>query len=102
MSPDALYEANHGTWHLSDRVGQQRYALFTFEGIGVQAIEIDRVERVAETIPGKERSRRSVIRGTILQPGHPVSDAYVDQPSPVPRAATPFVTGTTRTDARAL
>ncbi|WP_143175592.1 hypothetical protein [Cryptosporangium aurantiacum] len=89
MSEAAVYEANHGTWKLGPRAVDEQYALLTFEGTVVQAIEIDRVERVAETVPGREGSSRSVIHGKVLQPGGRVYDAYVDQPSPVPPGRNP-------------
>lgn len=48
----------------------------SFEGVVRQAIEIESIEPV-------ERGGRSVVHGTILEPGHPVYDRYVGKTSPV-------------------
>ncbi len=83
MSPQALYDANHGTWALGARANRERYALVQFQGTVVQAIEIKRVEPVAGRYAGRETSRRSVIHGDILAEGHPVYDKYVNKASPI-------------------
>ncbi len=89
MSPGAVYDANHGTWHLGKKALEQRYALFSFEGTVIQAISIDDIERVAGTYAGREASRRSVIHGTILANGHSIHDQYVGQRSPIPPQRNP-------------
>ena len=77
MSPNALYDANHGTWVLGPRAHKERYALITFHGIVRQAIEIDNIEKVTWREPGDTRDDRSVINGKVLHAGHPVYDTYV-------------------------
>jgi hypothetical protein len=84
MSPGALYDANHGMWHLGERASREN-ALVAFEGTVVQAIGINHIEPVAGTYAGRETSKRSVIHGDILTDGHPVHDRYVGHPSPVHR-----------------
>jgi hypothetical protein len=89
MSPGALYDANHGTWHLGERASRERYALVAFEGTVVQAIGINSIEPVAGTYAGRETSKRSVVHGDILNDGHPVHDRYVGRPSPIPPQRNP-------------
>jgi len=89
MSPAALYDANHGTWHLGERASRERYALIAFQGKVVQAIEIRSIEPVAGTYAGRESSRRSVIHGEVLAKGHPIHDKYVAKPSPIPPQRNP-------------
>lgn len=89
MSPGALYDANHGTWHLGERANRERYVLVTFQGIVVQAIAINRVEAVSGAYAGRENSKRSVIHGDVLNQGHLVHDRYVDHPSPIPPQRNP-------------
>lgn len=76
MSELALYDANHGCWKLGPRASKEQYAIVSFGGIVRQAIDIDNIEPV-------ERGSRSVVNGSILRPGHPVYDKYVDKKSPV-------------------
>lgn len=76
MSELALYDANHGCWKLGPRANKEQYAIVSFGGIVRQAIDIDNIEPV-------ERGSRSVVNGSILRPGHPVYDKYVDKKSPV-------------------
>ncbi|MGW6241793.1 hypothetical protein [Streptomyces sp. NPDC055094] len=86
MSPLALYDATHGTWHLGERAHRERFALITHDGRGVLAVAIDRVEPAD---PGPQGSGRSVIHGEILTTGHPMYDAYVGAPSPIPPQRNP-------------
>lgn len=89
-----LYEANHGCWKLGSRAQRERYYLASFDGIVRQAVEIDRVERSA---PG---SARSVIHGRILHRGDPVSDRWVNRPSPVRGVRNPIRYFSDETDVR--
>ncbi|MET8335224.1 hypothetical protein ABZV14_32700 [Streptosporangium canum] len=89
MSPMALYDAGHGAWHLGERAHRENFALLAFDGTGVLAIQIDRVEPVSGTVEGRESSRRSVIHGAILTTGHPIHDTYVGRPSPIPPQRNP-------------
>jgi hypothetical protein len=89
MSELALYDANHGCWVLGERAQRERYALFTFDGIVRQAVEIERIEPVTSP-KGSGRERRSVIHGTILRPGHEAYDTYVNKPTPAPPVRNPI------------
>lgn len=82
MSPFALYDANHGTWHLGEKARRERYVLYAFQGKIVQAVKINRIESVADAVPGSD-SQRSVIHGDILKAGDAVYDKYVGKASPV-------------------
>ncbi|MFE0683452.1 hypothetical protein ACFW17_21905 [Streptomyces sp. NPDC058961] len=88
MSPLALYDASHGAWHLGERAHKERFALMVFEGGGVLAVKIARIEPVS-TATGAKASR-SVIHGEILAAGHPVYDAHVGKPSPIPPQRNPI------------
>jgi hypothetical protein len=90
MSPLALYDAGHGAWHLGERAYRERFALMTFDGTGVLAIKIDRIEAVSATAGGRESSHRSVIRGDILTEGHQIYDTYVGKSSPIPPQRNPI------------
>ncbi|MET9362471.1 hypothetical protein ABZX93_16350 [Streptomyces sp. NPDC006632] len=90
MSPIALYDAGHGAWHLGERAHKERFALMIFDGAGVLAVEIDRIEPVPTGTGGRASGRRSVIHGEILAAGHPVHDAHVGKPSPIPPQRNPI------------
>lgn len=81
MDERELYEANHGCWVLGPRADLERHALMSFAGRVRQAIEIESIEPVPPTRPGRERRR--VINGRILGPGDPVHDLYVGREAPV-------------------
>src|SRR5947199_10150264 len=74
MTEDELHEANRGCWVLGQRADRETYALFSFQGEVVQAMEI------REIVPAG--SRRALV-GPVLTAGHPVYDEYVNRPSPV-------------------
>lgn len=90
MSPMALYDASRGAWHLGERASREHFALVTFDGTGVLAIKIDRIEPVSGATSGREGSRRSVIHGEVLTKGHPIYDTYVGKPSPIPPQRNPI------------
>lgn len=75
MSDQQLYVANHGCWVLGDHAQNERYALWSFDGEVVQAVEIDHIRYAPVD--------RKVIEGRILGPGDPVYDRHVGKPSPV-------------------
>lgn len=77
MSPQALYDANHGCWVLGARANTEQYYVATYGGIVRQAVEIEGITR------GTLRPERSILHGRILEPGHPVYDEYVGKESPV-------------------
>ncbi|OON75599.1 hypothetical protein [Streptomyces tsukubensis] len=89
MSPMALYDATHGTWHLGERAHRERFALITHDERGVLAVAIDRIEP-APASPGRQSSGRSVIHGQILANGHPIYDAHVGARSPIARQRNPI------------
>ena len=70
-----LYECNRGRWKLGARAQQERYAVFssTVTGEVVMVVEIDDFEDVG--------GGKSAIVGTVLEPGNPVHDGLVGQPS---------------------
>lgn len=79
MSDAEMYEANRGCWRLGARAQDERYAIFSFDGIVRQALEISSVE------PAPRRSMRSIVYGRVLTQGNPMYDAYVNQPAPESR-----------------
>ncbi|MFJ7250159.1 hypothetical protein ACIQWA_36745 [Kitasatospora sp. NPDC098652] len=76
MTDHQLYEAGRGAWVLGAKADRERYLLLAADGLVRQAIEIDRLVQVT--------SSRRAAEGTVLAAGHPVHDAYVGKPSPVP------------------
>ena len=56
-----------------------------------QGIEINSIEKVTWREPTDTRDDRSVIHGTVLEPGHSVYDAYVGKPSPVQSVRNPVI-----------
>ena len=83
--PDAeMYEANRGCWRLGARAQDERYAIFSFDGIVRQALEISSVE------PAPRRSMRSIVYGRVLSKGDTIYDTYVNQPAPESRGRNPI------------
>lgn len=83
MTPEDLYEANHGCWVLGARAERERFVLFTYDNVVRLAVAI------REIVPAPGRPDRRVVNGDILQQGHPVYDDYVGAPSPAPPARNP-------------
>jgi hypothetical protein len=83
MSDAEVYEANHGCWRLGARAQEERYAIFSFDGIVRQAVEISSIERAPK------RSVRSIVYGRVLAKGDPIHDAYVNGPAPESRGRNP-------------
>jgi hypothetical protein len=82
MTPQEIYESNHGYYILGARADRERYAIFSAPDKPrpnkvVLAVEIDRID----CVHGKPGHRQIV--GQFLTKGHPVFDAYVGKPSPV-------------------
>ncbi len=84
MSDEQVYEANRGCWRLGARAQDERYAIFSFNGIVRQVVEISSVE------PAPKRSMRSVVYGRVLGPGERIHDAYVNRPAPESRGRNPI------------
>ncbi|MEV7396690.1 DUF3883 domain-containing protein [Aeromicrobium sp. NPDC092404] len=84
MTDAQVYEANRGCWRLGARAQDERYAIFSFDGIVRQALEISSVEAAPK------RSMRSVVYGRVLGPGHHVHDTYVGRPAPESRGRNPI------------
>lgn len=82
MTDSEMYEANRGCWRLGERAHNERYAIFSFDGLVRQALEISSVE------PAPKRSMRSIVYGRVLGKGDPFYDAYVNQPVPESRGRT--------------
>ena len=76
MSDAEMYEANRGCWRLGERAQDEQYAIFSFNGIVRQAVEITSIERAPK------RSVRSIVNGRILTTGDRVHDTYVGRPAP--------------------
>ena len=84
MSDAEMYEANRGCWRLGARAQDERYAIFSFDGIVRQAVEISSVE------PAPRRSMRSVVYGRVLAKGERIYDTYVNGPAPESRGRNPI------------
>ena len=84
MTDAQTYEANRGCWRLGARAQDERYAIFSFDGIVRQALEISSVE------PAPKRSMRSVVYGRVLGKGDRIYDAYVNGPAPESRGHNPI------------
>ena len=91
MTPDEMYEANHGEWAIGARGQKERFALFSFGRTVIQAVEIESLEltKAFERTPEEKRDDRYTIHGKILGPGHPVFDKYVGRETPVSIARNP-------------
>ncbi|WP_332665542.1 protein NO VEIN domain-containing protein [Aeromicrobium sp.] len=76
MTDYEMYEANRGCWRLGPRAQDERYAIFSFDGIVRQAVEISSVE------PAPKRTMRSVVYGRVLGRGDRIYDQYVNGPAP--------------------
>lgn len=84
MTDAQMYEANRGCWRLGPRAQDERYAIFSFDGIVRQALEISSVE------PAPKRSMRSVVYGRVLGRGDRIYDTYVNGPAPESRGRNPI------------
>lgn len=75
QNPLDLFERNRGRWKFGARARQERYAVFssTVTGTIVLVVEIDDFEDVG--------GGKSAIVGTVLEPGDPVHDGLIGQPS---------------------
>ena len=75
QSQRELYERNRGRWKLGARARGERYAVFssTITSTIVVVVEIDHLEDVG--------GGKSAISGTVLQPGDPVYEGLIGQPS---------------------
>ena len=71
MTPDEVYERNRGRWHLGANADKEDFALFTYKGVGVLAIEIHGIA------DDTKRPGRRILEGKVLGPGDPVHDTYV-------------------------
>lgn len=91
MTPDEMYEANHGEWAIGARGLEEQYVLFSFGRSVIQAVEILGFEltTVRANVPGEHRDDRRTIHGKILTKGHPVFDKYVGKETPVTPARNP-------------
>jgi hypothetical protein len=83
MSAAEMYQANHGCWRLGARAQDERYAIFSYDGIVHQAVEILSIERAPK------RSVRSIVNGHILSQGDRIHDTYVGKPAPESRGRNP-------------
>lgn len=83
MSEQEMYHANHGEWAIGKkRQESERFALFSFGGHVVQAIEIGSYRRTRKFEKDEKRDDKYTMDGTILEAGHPVYDKYVTKLTP--------------------
>lgn len=75
MSPREVYDAARGWWRLSDRARHERYVAVVGGDLVRMVVEVERWD-----VNGDRRG----FSGPILEPGHPVHDALVGGPDPVP------------------
>lgn len=85
MSQQEMYDANHGEWAIGarGRNGSQHYALFSFGGHVVQALEIFEFKLTRKFTPADKRDNKYTIHGKPLATGHPVFEKYVGEGMPV-------------------
>jgi hypothetical protein len=84
MSEQEMYRHNHGEWAIGKkRQNTEHYALFSFGGRVVQALEVSEYELTRPFTPADKRDDKYTIHGTPLAKGHPVFDKYVGEPMPV-------------------
>lgn len=76
MSPAELFDAARGDWAIGKAAGEEHFALFCFNGVGVLAA------RITDVVEHPTKPRRRIIEGEPLAAGHPVHDAFVGQPAP--------------------
>ncbi|GAA2535792.1 MULTISPECIES: hypothetical protein [Pseudonocardia] len=80
--PDATAEtnwaANRGHWVLGQRARGERYVLFSF----VDDREIVMAAEIDDIVEATDKPGKKIIEGALLQPGHPVYEAFVGQPQP--------------------
>jgi len=73
MTDEELHEANRGCWILGRRADSERYALFSFQGKVVQAMEIEGIVDTAPSAPSPCRldppARASGLRRLRERPG---------------------------------
>lgn len=75
MSDREVYDAARGWWRLSGRALREKYAVVVGEGTVRMVVEIDE---------WAENGDRRGFAGSVLAAGHPVHDALVGEPDPVP------------------
>jgi hypothetical protein len=75
MREDEAWEAGRGMWKINtDKAGRQRFALIVGEG---------HIRAIAEITDITTHGDRVALGGMPLSAGHPLYDAYIDQPDPV-------------------
>ena len=79
MTENEAWEAGRGVWKMNrEKASRQRFALIVGEGV---------VRAVAEITGYTEHTTATGVRGALeghpMPEGHPVRDAYLDQPDPV-------------------
>lgn len=83
MSEQEMFDANHGEWAIgTKRHDTERFALFSFDGKVVQAIEVHDYKRTRKFAKEDRRDDKYTMNGTILKPGHSVYEKYVGGDTP--------------------
>ncbi|WP_331746925.1 hypothetical protein OG923_34460 (plasmid) [Streptomyces halstedii] len=85
MTEAEALEAGRGVWLLNSKViSRERFVLITDRGQGL-------VRAVAEitgiTEHDTDRGRKKALEADLLGPGHPMYDAYINQPDPLDNAS---------------
>ena len=60
MAPEEVYERNRGCWHLGARADKEQFAVFSYKGEGVLAMEIRGL------VEDPKRPGRRILEGEIL------------------------------------
>lgn len=89
MTADEMYEANHGEWTVGARAQKERYVLFSYKGIVVQAVEVETLDKTRPFPKEDKRDHKFTFNGRVLAKGDPVFDAYVGHDTPVTPARNP-------------
>lgn len=84
MSGQEMYDANHGEWAIgTKRQETEHFALFSFNGTVIQAIEVGDFELTRRFEKHDKRDNKYTMHGTILDGTHPVHQKYVGNSTPV-------------------
>lgn len=75
MTEQEAWEAGRGVWRMNaDKAARQRFAVIVGEGL---------IRAVGEVTGVAVRGDRLALDGQVLAEGHPVRDAWINQPDPV-------------------
>ena len=76
MTEEEAWRAGRGVWKMNrSRAAAERFALITAKNVVLAVAEIRGVTRHED---------RTALEGVVLAAGHPVRDAYIARPDPLP------------------